>query len=79
MRIVVCVKEVLDPDAVNSFAVAGRLLIGEDGTGLEQVTQHPEFDSFPVFSPDGRYLVFASNRFGAKEGDTNIFVAEWVD
>ena len=54
-------------------------LIGEDGTGLEQVTQHPEFDSFPVFSPDGRYLVFASNRFGAKEGDTNIFVAEWVD
>lgn len=36
MRIVVCVKEVLDPDAVNSFAVAGRLTIGEDGTSLTQ-------------------------------------------
>jgi electron transfer flavoprotein beta subunit len=36
MRIVVCVKEVLDPDAVNSFAVAGRLTIGEDGKSLTQ-------------------------------------------
>ena len=36
MRIVVCVKEVLDPDAVNSFAVAGRLLIGDDGKTLTQ-------------------------------------------
>ena len=36
MRIVVCVKEVLDPDAVNSFAVAGRLVIGDDGKTLTQ-------------------------------------------
>jgi electron transfer flavoprotein beta subunit len=36
MRIVVCVKEVLDPDAVNSFAVAGRLTIGDDGKSLTQ-------------------------------------------
>ena len=36
MRIVVCVKEVLDPDAVNSFAVAGRLVIGDDGKSLTQ-------------------------------------------
>jgi len=36
MRIVVCVKEVLDPDAVNSFAVAGRLVIGDDGRTLTQ-------------------------------------------
>jgi len=36
MRIVVCVKEVLDPDAVNSFAVAGRLTIGEDGRSITQ-------------------------------------------
>lgn len=54
-------------------------LVNEDGTGLEQVTHHALFDSFPMFSPDGRYLVFASNRNGKKEGDTNIFVAEWVD
>ena len=36
MRIVCCAKEVLDPDAVNSYAVAGRLTIGEDGKTLTQ-------------------------------------------
>lgn len=54
-------------------------LINEDGTGLERVTRCPEFDGFPMFSPDGRYLVFASNRHGKAQGETNIFVAEWVD
>jgi len=46
---------------------------------VERVTQSPVFESFPVFSPDGRYLVFASNRAGKKRGDTNLFIAEWVD
>jgi electron transfer flavoprotein beta subunit len=36
LRIVICAKEVLDPDAVNSYAVAGRLTIGEDGKTLAQ-------------------------------------------
>jgi electron transfer flavoprotein beta subunit len=36
MRIVVCVKEVLDPDAVNNYALAGRLEIGDDGVSLTQ-------------------------------------------
>jgi Tol biopolymer transport system component len=54
-------------------------VIGEDGSGLEQVTTSPEFDSFPMFSPDGRHLVFASNRYSKQRGETNIFVAEWVD
>jgi electron transfer flavoprotein beta subunit len=36
MRIVVCVKEVLDPDAVNNYALAGKLEIGTDGTTLTQ-------------------------------------------
>ena len=38
MRIIVCVKEVLDPDAVNNYALAGRLEIGEDGKSLTQTT-----------------------------------------
>lgn len=54
-------------------------MIGLDGTGLEQITFSEEFDSFPMFSPDGRHLVFASNRYQKTEGDTNIFIAEWVD
>ena len=38
MRIVVCVKEVPDPDAVNAYAVAGRLVIAEDGRSLAQAS-----------------------------------------
>jgi TolB protein len=54
-------------------------LINDDGTGLEQVTTSPEFDGFPQFSPDGRKLVWASNRHAARPNETNIFVAEWKD
>jgi len=53
--------------------------IGVDGTGLERVTYTPDFDGFPVFSPDGRYLVWGSNRNPAHEGNTNVFIAEWVE
>ncbi|MCP5092412.1 MAG: electron transfer flavoprotein subunit beta/FixA family protein [Gammaproteobacteria bacterium] len=35
MRIVVCVKEVLDPDAVNNYALAGNLKIADDGRALD--------------------------------------------
>lgn len=54
-------------------------LINLDGTGLERVTFNPSFDSFPMFSYDGTKLVFASNRDGSVEGETNVFVADWVD
>jgi Tol biopolymer transport system component len=54
-------------------------VINIDGTGLEQITFNPTFDGFPMFTSDGKQLVFASNRFNKKEGDTNIFIADWVD
>jgi len=38
MRIVVCAKQVLDPDAVNNYALVGKLVIGEDGKSLTQST-----------------------------------------
>ncbi len=38
MRVVICAKEVLDPDAVNNYALAGRLEIGDDGKSLTQTT-----------------------------------------
>jgi TolB protein len=62
---------------------AGRnfdlFVINEDGTGLEQITFNGTFDGFPMFSPDGQQLIFASNRDNAVEGDTNVFIADWVD
>jgi TolB protein len=54
-------------------------LVNLDGSGLEQVTFNNTFDGFPMFSPDGRHLVFASNRNAKGEGETNVFIAEWVD
>ncbi len=54
-------------------------VIGVDGTGLERVTHNETFDGFPMFSPDGRRLAFASNRNARRPGDTNVFVADWVE
>lgn len=54
-------------------------LINVDGTGLERVTTHGDFDGFPMFTRDGRRLVFASNRNNGREGDTNVFIADWVN
>jgi len=53
--------------------------INVDGSGLERLTFNATFDGFPMFSPDGKKLVFASNRNAAKEGDTNVFIADWVE
>ncbi|MDX1674197.1 MAG: M20/M25/M40 family metallo-hydrolase [Longimicrobiales bacterium] len=68
----------------NMHDPAGRdfdlYLIGVDGTGLERVTVHPDFDGFPMFNPaDPGSFVFASNRGGDVEGETNVYLAEWVD
>ena len=54
-------------------------MINTDGTGLERITYSPEFDGFPMFTRDGKRIVFASNRHGKVRGETNIFVADWVD
>jgi Tol biopolymer transport system component len=53
--------------------------INTDGTGLERITFNDTFDGFPMFSPDGKKLVFASNRNAKKQGETNVFIADWVD
>ena len=54
-------------------------LVNLDGSGLERVTYNDTFDGFPMFSPDGKRLVFASNRNAKAEGETNVFIADWVN
>lgn len=53
--------------------------VNTDGSGLERITFSDTFDGFPMFSPDGKKLVFCSNRNASKQGDTNVFIADWVE
>jgi TolB protein len=54
-------------------------MINADGTEFEQITFNETFDGFPMFTKDGKHLIFCSNRFNKKEGDTNVFIADWVE
>ncbi len=42
------------------------------------ITYSDGFDGFPMFSPDGKKLVWASNRNAKAPHETNIFIGEWV-
>jgi Tol biopolymer transport system component len=44
---------------------------------LERITFDPTFDGFPMFRPDGKQLIWASNRHSTRPGETNLFVADW--
>ncbi len=54
-------------------------IINIDGTGLKQITFSDVFEGFPMFSYDGSKLVFASNRNATVPGETNVFIADWVE
>lgn len=75
-RIIFCTNYFATDPRKRNFDLA---MINVDGTGLERVTFNETFDGFPMFSPNGKKLVFASNRNAAKEGDTNVFIADWVN
>jgi Tol biopolymer transport system component len=54
-------------------------MVNVDGTGLEQITFDTQFDSFLMFSPDGKKVSWCSNRHNGRTRDTNVFVADWVE
>ncbi|THJ17027.1 MAG: hypothetical protein CAF42_010535 [Nitrospira sp. CG24B] len=53
-------------------------LVGDDGTELERLTMEGHFNSFPMFSPDGKRLVWVSDRHAKEPGEFNVFLADWV-
>ncbi|MDK2742082.1 MAG: PD40 domain-containing protein [Nitrospira sp.] len=53
-------------------------LVRDDGTGLERLTTEGHFNSFPMFSPDGKRLVWVSDRNAKAPGEFNVFLADWV-
>ena len=75
-KIIFCTNYFASDPRKRNFDLA---MINLDGTGIERITFNETFDGFPMFSPDGKKLVFASNRNAAKEGETNVFIADWVE
>lgn len=51
----------------------------EDGTAIEKISHDKTFDAFPMFSPNGKKIVFCSNRNNGGTHDTNIFVADYLE
>ena len=51
-------------------------LIRDDGRDMQRVTTEGDFNGLPVFSPDGRYLMWTSKRNGIEA--PQVFVAEFV-
>jgi len=49
-----------------------------DGSGLTRITTEGSFNSFPMFSFDGKKLAWASSRNAKSPGDIDIFVADWT-
>ncbi len=42
-----------------------------------RVTSHPKADVLPVFSPDGKQMMWTSNR--TEDGTSQLFIADWID
>ena len=76
-------KRIIFASNVETKGEGGRpsfhlFLIGDDGLGLERLTFEGNFNSFPMFSPDGKRLVWVSDRSAKAPSEFNVFLADWV-
>lgn len=46
---------------------------------LRQLTDEPGYDAEATISPNGKKILFCSNRNNGGTHDTNVFVADWVE
>ncbi len=54
-------------------------LINADGTNLVRLTHNDTFDAFPMFTPDGKKLVMASNLDADNPRATHIYLTDFVE
>ncbi len=50
-----------------------------NGNNIIKISRDKGFDAFPMFSPNGKKIIFCSNRNNGGTRDTNIFIADWVE
>jgi len=77
-RIVYSSNSLAPDDNRGNFELYMMDVDAPEGTVPTLLTDYPGFDGFPIFSPDGRKLVFASNREGEKY-QTSLFIADVVE
>lgn len=56
-----------------------NLYILEQDGSLTKISRDKGFDAFPMFSADGKKIIFCSNRNNGGTRDTNIFIADWIE
>ena len=49
-------------------------LMNRDGTNPNNLTNHPDFDGYPCWSPDGSKIVFASNRGNKNRDNFHLYI-----
>jgi len=54
-------------------------VVDASGKNMKKISADKTFDAFPMFSIDGKKIVFCSNRNNGGTRDTNIFIADWVN
>lgn len=54
-------------------------VVNADGSGLQKISHDKGFDAFPMMSPNGKKIIFSSNRNNRGTHDTNVFIADWVE
>ena len=54
-------------------------VLKNDGREMKKISHDKTFDAFPMVSPDGKRILFCSNRNNGGTRDTNIFVGDWVE
>lgn len=53
--------------------------VNTTGGFLEKLTFNQGFDAFPMFSFDGKKVVWVSSRNGKNKHDVNVFTADWIE
>ncbi len=54
-------------------------MIDLEGKNMQKISRDKGFDAFPMISPNGKKIIFASNRNNGGTRDTNLFLADWVE